>query len=115
VFVEDHESLQPGPGVRLEVIGGPDAGKSATTGWDGAFALGGLAPGTVALRATKRGYRPADLRLTVEPGDVHTDVLMDTPIRPDHRSRTAAALRSLAATSDAVFVSVRSSDDPSAD
>jgi hypothetical protein len=134
VFVEDHASLQPEPGVRLEVVSGPDTGKSATTGGDGAFALGGLAPGTLDLRATKGGYRPTDLRLTVESGDVHTDVLMDAPTRRGLGRRSKGVCVALNSSSkgginatqtpfdlrprhstDMALVGVRSSDDPSAD
>jgi hypothetical protein len=92
VFVEGNESLRPEPGVRIEVVSGPDAGTFATTGRDGAFALGGVAPGTLDLRATKSGYQPTELRLIVEPGDVRTNVLMSV-----------------------VSVGVRSGDDSSAD
>jgi hypothetical protein len=114
-FVEDDDSLQPVLGVRIEVVSGPDAGTSATTGPDGGFALGGVAPGTFDLRATKGGYPPTELRVSVEPGDTRTNVLMHAPIRSDHHLR----FRRLAGRSPREgkwsSADVRSSDDPSAD
>jgi hypothetical protein len=79
-FAQDDDALQPVPGVRVEVVSGPDSGRSATTGRNGAFALAGLLPGTFDLRATKGGYPPTELHVSVEPGETRTNVLMQSPI-----------------------------------
>jgi hypothetical protein len=82
-FAEHSGSLQPVAGVRLEVASGPDAGRSATTERDGGYELAGLVPGTLELRATKPGYEPNELTVSIEPGDAHVSVLMRAPIRRD--------------------------------
>jgi hypothetical protein len=82
-LVEDDGSLQPVAGVRVEVVSGPDAGKSATTESDGRYELAGVVPGTLELRATKPGYESTDLAVSIEPGDAHVTVLMRAPIRRD--------------------------------
>jgi hypothetical protein len=86
-FVEDDESLRPVSGVRVEVVSGPDIGKSATTGRDGAFALAGLLPGTFDLRATKNGDPPTELPVSAEPGETRTNLLMQAPRPSDDTLR----------------------------
>jgi hypothetical protein len=83
VFAEDDGSLHPVAAVRLEVISGPDAGKSATTERDGGYELPGLVPGTLELRATKSGYESTVLTVSIQPGDAIVSVLMRTPIHRD--------------------------------
>ncbi len=50
------DGFPPSPGVRIEVIRGPDSGRSVTTGADGAYELG-VVPGTLAILATRVGAR----------------------------------------------------------
>jgi hypothetical protein len=79
-FAQDDDALQPVPGVHVEVVSGPDMGRSATTGRDGAFALAGLMPGSFDLRATKGGYPPTEQHVSAEPGETRTNVLMQPPV-----------------------------------
>jgi hypothetical protein len=64
-------------------IGVTDAARSATTDRDGGYELDGLVPGTLELRATKPGYEPTTLAVSLEPGDTHVSVLMHALIRRD--------------------------------
>jgi hypothetical protein len=51
-------------GARVEVVSGPDAGLVATTGWDGSYALWGVA-GNLQIRASKDGYAHEDRRVLI--------------------------------------------------
>jgi hypothetical protein len=75
-FAEADGSLRPVAVVRVEVISGPDAGKSATTDRDGGYELAGLVPGAIELRAAKAGYESTGLAVSIEPGDGYANVLM---------------------------------------
>src|SRR5262245_60107365 len=44
-------------GARVEVVSGPDAGRSVLSQADGAFLLDDLTPGQISLRVTKDGYQ----------------------------------------------------------
>jgi hypothetical protein len=103
-LVEDKGALRPVAAVRLEVVSGPDAGKSATTDHDGGYELAGLAPGKVELRATKAGYDVTAVTVSLEPGDARLTVLMERRMSPGG-----------AALSETMRRPARSGDDPSAD
>ena len=60
VYVERDGTLRPVAHSHVEVVGGPDAGLSTTTLWDGSYVFVGLVPGDVVIRATKVGYRGTD-------------------------------------------------------
>jgi hypothetical protein len=48
------------PQVRVEAIGGPNAGQSTLTDADGRYALSALTAGTLRLRASREGYASAE-------------------------------------------------------
>jgi hypothetical protein len=75
-FAEADGSLRPVAGVHIDVISGPDAGKSATTDRVGGYELAGLVPGPTELRAAKAGYESTELAVSIEPGDGYANVLM---------------------------------------
>jgi hypothetical protein len=104
-LVEDKGALRPVAAVRLEVVSGPDAGKSATTDRDGGYELTGLAPGKVDLRATKPGYDVTAVTVSLEPGDARLTVLMERRLSPSGGAALSETMRRPA----------RSGDDPSAD
>ena len=49
-------AFRPLGGVRIEVVDGPSAGVSTTSGVTGSFALTGIFPESVTFRASKAGY-----------------------------------------------------------
>ena len=67
-FVKDADTLAVLSGVRVEILDGANAGRSATTGNDGAYQLYDLQPGTFVVRFTRSGYATADRAFTL-PGD----------------------------------------------
>jgi len=104
-LTEEKGALRPVAAVRLEVVSGPDAGKSVMTDRDGGYELAGLAPGKLELRATRPGYDVTTVSVSLEAGDARFTVLME------HRSSPAGG----AAPSETMRLPVRSVDDPSAD
>ncbi len=55
---EEDDEQQPVAGARVEVIEGPDTGRSVQTGEDGRFQLTGLREGDIALQAGADGFEP---------------------------------------------------------
>ena len=55
-------------GVRVDILDGPNAGRTATTGSDGAYQLYDLQPGTFRMRFAKAGYVTAEPTFYL-PGD----------------------------------------------
>lgn len=53
-------------GARIEILDGPDAGKSTTTGEDGSYRLADVAAGPVTIRASKGGFAPVSKEVSVE-------------------------------------------------
>jgi hypothetical protein len=104
-LTEDKGALRPVAAVRLEVVGGPDAGKSVMTDRDGGYELAGLAPGKLELRATRPGYDVTSVTVSLEAGDARLTVLMERRSSP----------RGGAAPSETMRLPARSVDDPSAD
>jgi hypothetical protein len=104
-LTEDKGALRPVATVRLEVVSGPDTGKSVMTDRDGGYELAGLAPGKLELRATRPGYDVTNVSVSLEAGDARLTVLME------HRSSPAGG----AAPSETMHLPARSVDDPSAD
>ena len=82
-LLDDHGSLRGVPGVRVEVVSGPDAGKAATTARDGTYELAGLTPGLFEMRATKPGYESTDMAVSIESGEAHVSVLLRALIDRD--------------------------------
>ncbi len=55
----------PLAGARVDVEDGANAGTSATTDAAGHYSLAGLSPGTFTLRASKDGFDPSDVHVTL--------------------------------------------------
>jgi hypothetical protein len=104
-LTDEQGALRPVAAVRLEVVSGPDAGKSAMTDRDGGYELAGLAPGKLELRATRPGYDVTSVTVSLEAGDARLTVLMERRSSP----------RGGAAPSETMRLPARSVDDPSAD
>jgi len=62
-------AFRPLPGTRVEILDGPRAGASMSTGVGGAFEFGGSARGAVTLRASRDGFESATIATVWEPGD----------------------------------------------
>lgn len=60
-------AFRPLPGTRVEILDGPRAGASMSTGAGGAFEFGGSARGAVRLRASRDGFESATIATVWEP------------------------------------------------
>jgi hypothetical protein len=63
--VRDENSGRMLVGGTVDIVDGPDAGKSASTDAGGAYSLSGLAGGSFMVRATSRGYVPREQAVTL--------------------------------------------------
>ena len=63
--VTDGATQGPSAGARLEIVDGPNAGRSAVTDAQGRYALTSLDAGTFSLRATADGYDPEVRQVTL--------------------------------------------------
>jgi Carboxypeptidase regulatory-like domain len=60
-------AFRPLPGTRVEILDGPRAGASMSTGANGAFEFGGSARGAVRLRVSRDGFESATIATVWEP------------------------------------------------
>jgi TonB-linked SusC/RagA family outer membrane protein len=72
--VTEGGSQEPLPGVTVSLAGGPAdvAGRSAVTGADGRFTIGGVPAGTYTARATRIGFGTVARQVTVAAGQTAT-------------------------------------------
>ncbi len=69
-------------GAMIQVVDGPNAGKSASTDGNGSYSLTDLAAGSFSIRATANGYTVAERAVTVAE-DTRLDLrLLRTPVSP---------------------------------
>ena len=66
----DDEKQSPVKGGRVEVIDGPDAGRSAQTAEDGAFQFEGLREGQFSIRATAEEFEPQTRQISLTSNQV---------------------------------------------
>lgn len=71
-FVTDSQDGTKIPGVTVRIIEGPNTGRTATTGNDGAYQLYDLEPGTFTMQFSKTGYVTMQAPFTVT-GDRFND------------------------------------------
>jgi hypothetical protein len=72
-FVTDADTRAKLAGVRVEVRSGPNAGRAATTGEDGAYQLYDLETGSFVVRFTRAGYATTERTIDL-PGDRFTSL-----------------------------------------
>ena len=58
----------PLPGVLMEILNGPNAGRSMTTSSDGRFYMDNLQDGPFTIRLSKAGYRTAEYQWSIPGG-----------------------------------------------
>lgn len=69
------QSITPLAGATVELSGGPDAGKTATSGPNGLFNFTDLAPGDYFVSASKAGYKGSQLSTTVVAGQAEPPIV----------------------------------------
>jgi hypothetical protein len=74
VVSEDPDRVPISGGV-VQVVDGPNAGRSSTTDGNGYYSIPGLRTGSFTVRATKSGYRTTDRGLTLA-NDTRVDIGM---------------------------------------
>ncbi len=96
--IPDGDPLPPAPGVdlrgkvlddlglgladvRLEVLGGPHAGRVTSSGPGGNYQMSGLMPGTHRLRLTSGGQSVGRLQRVLSRGTTHRDFRIGAPVR----------------------------------
>jgi hypothetical protein len=67
-WIRDRETEAKIGGVAVEIVSGPNAGRSTTAGPDGSYRIYDLEPGTFTVRFTTAGYARAEYSFTL-PGD----------------------------------------------
>jgi hypothetical protein len=70
------DGFYPAVSVRVQIITGEDAGRSATTLKDGSFTLERLLPGDDEIRVSGDGYMTTTVPLRLWAGDSHVNVLV---------------------------------------
>ncbi len=63
--VTDESSARTVAGGTVQILDGPNAGKTSSTDGGGVYSLSGLAGGSFMLRATARGYNPREESVTI--------------------------------------------------
>jgi hypothetical protein len=74
--VSTSNPIQPVAGATVEIVGGPSAGLTTVTDWEGRYKLYGVA-GAGSLRVSKDGYEP---QLREVSGSVHATVNITLPL-----------------------------------
>jgi hypothetical protein len=82
VYAEAKGMLRPMPHVRVEVVGGPNAGLSTMTTEDGSYEFVRVVPGDVVVRAAKIGYSAGDNSTYLHPGDNRLSILIEALLPP---------------------------------
>jgi carboxypeptidase family protein/all-beta uncharacterized protein len=75
--VSDESNARPIAGGTVQVLNGPDAGKSTSTDGGGAYSLSGLTGGALTVRASASGYSAREQGVTVA-----RDSTLDLQLRP---------------------------------
>src|SRR5688572_17771144 len=78
--VTHHDTHEPVPGARVVV---EELNQEATTGSDGAFAIGPVAAGTYHLRITAKGLGPSAIETTVPAQAAAQPVVADVELEPE--------------------------------
>ena len=78
-WVTDSRDKSKIPGVTVRIVGGPNAGRTTTTGTDGAYQLYDLEPGALTVVFSKPGFATVSFLYSL-PGDrfVSLDAMMDS-------------------------------------
>ena len=78
-WVTDSRDKSKLPGVTVRIIGGPNAGRTTTTGTDGAYQLYDLEPGALTVVFSKPGFATVSFLYSL-PGDrfVSLDAMLDS-------------------------------------
>jgi len=76
--VSDESSARPIAGGTVQVLDGPDAGKSAATEGGGGYSIPGLSGGSFIVRATASGYASREQMVTIA-----RDSTLDLKLRPN--------------------------------
>jgi len=79
--ISDETNARPIAGGTVQVLDGPDAGKSASTDGGGGYSLSGLAGGSMTVRASASGYTAREQSVTVA-----RDATLDLRLRPNASS-----------------------------
>ena len=69
----------PLPGVLMEILNGPNAGRAMTTSTDGRFHMADLRDGPFTIRLSKPGYRTAEYQWSIPGGAERTPTLTASP------------------------------------
>jgi hypothetical protein len=77
VYAENNRALRTVARVRVEVVGGPNAGLATTTLEDGSYELTGVVAGDIVIRATRIGYTSAEGSTQLHPGDNRLSLVME--------------------------------------
>jgi hypothetical protein len=74
--VVEESTNQPISGAELEILNGPNAGRTFQTDSAGLYSITGLSPGSFTVRFRATGYDPADRLITITNANVRTDVAL---------------------------------------